>query len=789
MKKMLSTTGVFLLVFMFFTPYVHCETYVSGMINENTTWSVAGSPYVVTNYISVKPGATLTIEAGVEVRYVVEPFRSHQTHFDSAGKGPGITECTDCHATGDFKDGQPLSSTEACDPCHSPGPAEGFNGSAMAKTNWDDGVYDENDNLTAGNERWCASCHDAEPANAKADGTGVSAPNVVGEDTNDDDILDYGYYVSGHKVDCLICHDATRAHIDNEHRTFKSSLYNHRGGYRLRNVDGQPPMRLPRNIGNPITNWTDFRLCFSCHGLDRQLSEIPTDPSVPHTNFWNDDSNDENAHFLHLSFASQHFDSDYDGTPDSAESCVACHNVHGSPTPAMTRHGELIDAVPGLDFVYYKAGPAATATWTSPALVGGGDYNVYAWWTSNEFRAQDVTYTVIYDGGTATVYPVDQTSNGGTWNSLGTFHYDTSSSGSVMVDNSFTLGSWVVADAVRWEKVGGGDDVIVDNPDASYTPSDWPVSTGFPDQRYGDDFQYYGSRAGVLDPTATVVDSVGGKTRMAQFTVDNGICDACHASYSYYRNPYLAPEIINTQPEPYIVPNNGLGSSLLTAQILDPYDSATVTIDLGPIGGASDQALHDDGTNGDAEDGDSTYSFQYDIPFSIPEGTKLLDVVAANPSGTDEDVLELQVLNALLTGLVIYVDNPDATFVCGWGTSTAFPEQKFGPDFRYIAAGSTTDCEGTWVPAIPPGEGGNFSVYAMWSSNPWRATSVPYTIHYEGGGTHTEWVDQTHDGGTWYPLGTYPFAEGSSGSVVVRADDATGGAWVIADAIKLEKAY
>jgi len=43
-------------------------TYVCGPIIFNTTWDLAGSPYVLTCDVIVMAGATLTIEAGVEVR-------------------------------------------------------------------------------------------------------------------------------------------------------------------------------------------------------------------------------------------------------------------------------------------------------------------------------------------------------------------------------------------------------------------------------------------------------------------------------------------------------------------------------------------------------------------------------------------------------------------------------------------------------------------------------------------------------------------------------------------------
>jgi hypothetical protein len=58
------------------------------------------------------------------------------------------------------------------------------------------------------------------------------------------------------------------------------------------------------------------------------------------------------------------YDSDFDGVADSRMSCPACHNVHGSPSPTMIRHGELIstsgtsDKVPALGFQYTPEGSA-----------------------------------------------------------------------------------------------------------------------------------------------------------------------------------------------------------------------------------------------------------------------------------------------------------------------------------------------------------------------------------------------------------------------------------------------
>lgn len=53
------------------------QTNVSGGIYQNTTWTLAGSPYLMTGSMVVFPNATLTIEPGVEVR--VTPDYSFNT--------------------------------------------------------------------------------------------------------------------------------------------------------------------------------------------------------------------------------------------------------------------------------------------------------------------------------------------------------------------------------------------------------------------------------------------------------------------------------------------------------------------------------------------------------------------------------------------------------------------------------------------------------------------------------------------------------------------------------------
>ncbi|MGD9161466.1 MAG: right-handed parallel beta-helix repeat-containing protein, partial [Desulfobacteraceae bacterium] len=74
-SRLIKNIFIFLpLIFLFFpVTESSAETYVSGEIRSDTTWTVANSPYIVTGDITVRYNtsstATLTIEPGVEVKF------------------------------------------------------------------------------------------------------------------------------------------------------------------------------------------------------------------------------------------------------------------------------------------------------------------------------------------------------------------------------------------------------------------------------------------------------------------------------------------------------------------------------------------------------------------------------------------------------------------------------------------------------------------------------------------------------------------------------------------------
>jgi hypothetical protein len=280
--------------------------------------------------------------------------------------------------------------------------------------------------LRQGKERWCVGCHDKDPSNSRSDidqQPAVRAPDVAGDETASTLYgTGYGYFVTGHGlesykaypgsgekgagVSCTQCHDGTLSHIDHTHRTYSTSAGNstYRDGYRLKSSrlakDPTLPMDIPRTAAtgpnsNPQKDWQDFALCFQCHDRTALLGTPgATDPEYRkdpvETNF-HDDPNDPakspNFHLLHLSGVGSgnglYWASRWNETADSAISCPACHNVHGSASARMMRHGELIstpgssplDKVPGISFSYLPRPPINTNLAASTGAEVFGQFN------------------------------------------------------------------------------------------------------------------------------------------------------------------------------------------------------------------------------------------------------------------------------------------------------------------------------------------------------------------------------------------------------------------------------
>lgn len=103
----------------------------------------------------------------------------------------------------------------------------------------------------------------------------------------------------------------------------------------------------------------------------------------------------------------------------------------------------------GVNYLHDNDSPVGGAAVTfTPELATTEDYGVYLRWTSHDNRADNVPVDIIHAGGTSTV-TVNQKTNGGTWNLLGTFAFNAGTTGAVKVRNDGANG-YVIADAVKF---------------------------------------------------------------------------------------------------------------------------------------------------------------------------------------------------------------------------------------------------------------------------------------------------------------------------------------------------
>jgi hypothetical protein len=128
---------------------------------------------------------------------------------------------------------------------------------------------------------------------------------------------------------------------------------------------------------------------------------------------------------------------------------------------------------------------------------------------------------------------------------------------------------------------------------------------------------------------------------------------------------------------------------------------------------------------------------------------------------------------------MVIVDNIAAVATGSWTGSTSAPGYY---NTNYMTDGNTGTTGGKsirFTPDLPVA--GAYDVYIRWASGTNRASNTPVDINYDGGSNNYR-INQQIDNGVWKYLGTYNFAAGTAGNVLIRNDSANG--YVIADAVK-----
>lgn len=122
----------------------------------------------------------------------------------------------------------------------------------------------------------------------------------------------------------------------------------------------------------------------------------------------------------------------------------------------------------GSDYLHDgNANKGSSSVTFTPVLPSSGVYQVYARWTANANRADNVPFDIVSPSGTTTV-TVDQTQQGGQWVLLQTTNFNAGTAGKVRIRNDGTTG-YVIADAVKFIE---GENL----PDISIWPTDAAAS-------------------------------------------------------------------------------------------------------------------------------------------------------------------------------------------------------------------------------------------------------------------------------------------------------------------------
>lgn len=102
----------------------------------------------------------------------------------------------------------------------------------------------------------------------------------------------------------------------------------------------------------------------------------------------------------------------------------------------------------GADYHYKSAGGGAGYAEFQPNIQTAGTYDVYEWHTGGSNRAANAPIVVNYNGGSQTVV-MNQQINGGSWQFIGRYNFAAGTAGSIRITDNFTVGSVVIADAIR----------------------------------------------------------------------------------------------------------------------------------------------------------------------------------------------------------------------------------------------------------------------------------------------------------------------------------------------------
>jgi|GEM_PF-872552 len=376
-------------------------------------------------------------------------------------------------------------------------------------------------------------------------------------------------------------------------------------------------------------------------------------------------------------------------------------------------------------------GGTGDAIFTWPADVPKkGHYRVHVRWVGGG-RPHDAKYTVHHGGG-STLVQVDQRRSGGKWVFLGHFDLDPLENHRVELSNDAAGGTYVVADAVRYELVpeSYADEVTIDNTDPiTSSVGPWSTST------YTGAGIYWGPNYG-----QTAANGAGNDI----FTWPAAVNKGRYRVYAHWIGAGNQPT--NAK---YTVHHAGGSTQVVVNQRINSTNWRLLgDFDFEP--GQNHRVDLSDDANGN---------------WVIADAIRFVRVA---PTSTEE----------------IVIDNmdPRTTTTGTWSTSTWTGGGPYwDTNYSYTAANGTGADIFTWPADVAQGR---YDVAVRWVGSNNQPTNAKYTVHHADGSTQIE-VNQKLNSTNWIPLGNFLFVPGQSHRVEL-SDDANG-TWVIADAVRFRR--
>jgi RHS repeat-associated protein len=399
-------------------------------------------------------------------------------------------------------------------------------------------------------------------------------------------------------------------------------------------------------------------------------------------------------------------------------------------TNSEVNGGVNADAVKFVPVNPDPSAPPPTATWT-PEISVAREYDVFAMWSADSTRPPDATYVVHHSGGTSSVV-VNQRSNGGQWNLLGTYTFAPESGH--RIDLSQQPNGFVIADAIQMVPTDGAPNSVT-----------WTLPA--PDNEYYTlETRWIADANRATDAPYTIHHADGSDTVAMNQQVDLGVWKSLGS---------------------YLIPGDGSGSVVLTDQANGEVvaDAVRLTADTSAVRSAT--WTYSAAVSGDyrifarwpAAEGNATNA-KYTVQHA--GGSSTVSVSQAQRGGQWNE-LGVFGFSGGQNYAISLSDDANGTVVA---------------DALYIVKVEEATDAVTWAPVLPAS--GTYQVYAKWTSDETRATDARYSIVHEGG-TAEVTRNQRVGGGLWHYLGAYAFDPLNTPMVTLAAND---NGSVAADAVR-----